>query len=202
MALSGGAGHVPPAGHPSGSSSHPSHGDPAGGRGSSTMGPLRHRGGAAAFSDPDVDSWGSGRSELALHDGRGVQSSSCQPDLGPCATSVGLQCGDWQVDLDNQAPCWWYTRALQGALGPSGVHSASRCGLWRDFQSSGEACYSAHDSLFGSLSVLARALARCQECISSWHSDRDRLLQPARRVCELQLPRYGLSVEQVSVWFE
>jgi hypothetical protein len=32
------------------------------------------------------------------------------------------------------------------------------------------------------LSVLARAPARCQECISSWHSDRDRLLQPASRV--------------------
>jgi hypothetical protein len=34
-----------------------------------------------------------------------VQSFPCQPDLGPCAASVWLQCGDRQVDLDNQAPC-------------------------------------------------------------------------------------------------
>jgi hypothetical protein len=35
------------------------------------------------------------------------------------------------------------------------------------------------------LSVLASAPARCQECISSWHSDRDSLLQPANSVCGL-----------------
>jgi hypothetical protein len=52
------------------------------------------------------------------------------------------------------------------------------------------------------LSILACAPARCQECISSWHSDRDCLLQPANRVCGLQLSRYGLPVEQVSIWFE
>jgi hypothetical protein len=40
-------------------------------------------------------------------------------------------------------------------------------------------------SLALSLSVLARAPARCQECISSWHSHRDRLLQPASKVCGL-----------------
>jgi hypothetical protein len=94
------------------------------------------------------------------------------------------------------------TNMVQGALGPSGVHSASRCGLQRDFQSSGEACYSAHSSLFGSLSVLARAPTQCQECISSWHFDRDRLLQPASRVCGLQLSGYGLPVEQLPIWFE
>jgi hypothetical protein len=53
-----------------------------------------------------------------------------------------------------------------------------------------------------SLSVLARAPARCQECISSWHSDRDRLLQPPSRVCGLQLSEYGMPVEQVPIWFE
>jgi hypothetical protein len=41
--LSGGADCVPPAGPPSGSLSHPSRGDSAGGRGSSTHGSLRHR---------------------------------------------------------------------------------------------------------------------------------------------------------------
>jgi hypothetical protein len=71
-----------------------------------------------------------------------------------------------------------------------------------DFQSSGEACYSAQCSLFGSLLFLARTPVRCQECISSWHSDRDYLLQPASRVCGLQLSGFGLPVEQVSLWFE
>jgi hypothetical protein len=52
------------------------------------------------------------------------------------------------------------------------------------------------------LSVLASAPARCQECISSWHSDRDSLLQPTSRVYGLQLSGFGLPVEQVSPWFE
>jgi hypothetical protein len=43
------------------------------------------------------------------------------------------------------------------------------------------------------------APARCQECISSWHSDRDSLLQPASRVCGLQSSGFGLPVEQVSL---
>lgn len=34
---------------------------------------------------------------------KGVRSPSCQPDLGPRAVSVWLQCGDQQVDLDDQA---------------------------------------------------------------------------------------------------
>jgi hypothetical protein len=40
--LSGGVGRVPPTGHPSGSSPHPSHGDSAGDRGSSVVGSLHH----------------------------------------------------------------------------------------------------------------------------------------------------------------
>jgi hypothetical protein len=45
---------VPPVGHPSGSSSHPSHGDSVGGWGSSARGFLCHRGRVAALSDSDV----------------------------------------------------------------------------------------------------------------------------------------------------
>ena len=41
-----------------------------------------------------------GGSSLASRDGRGVRGSSCQPDVGPRAAFVWLQCGDWQVDLD------------------------------------------------------------------------------------------------------
>jgi hypothetical protein len=59
-----------------------------------------------------------------------------------------------------------------------------------------------HTILSLALSVLARAPARCQESISSWNFDRDLLLQPASRVCGLQLSEYGLPVEQVSIWSE
>ena len=96
--LSSRAGGVPPASHPSGSSAYPSHGDSA--DGVSGRDSIRHRGGAAGPSGTLLCPRRLGGSSLASRDRRGVRGSSCQPDVGPCAASVWLQCGDWQVDLN------------------------------------------------------------------------------------------------------
>ena len=61
---------------------------------------LRHRGRAAGLSGTLLCPQRLGGFSLALRDGRGVRGSSRQPDVGPRAASVWLQCGDWQVDLD------------------------------------------------------------------------------------------------------
>ncbi|WVZ63078.1 hypothetical protein U9M48_012743 [Paspalum notatum var. saurae] len=65
----------------------------------------------------------------------------------------------------------------------------------------GEACYSVHNSLTGSLLLVACAPARCEECISPWHLTEivyccqpTGFVDPSRpeMVCWLNKSLYGL----------
>jgi hypothetical protein len=65
---------------------------------------------------------------LASGDG-GVRGARRQPDVGSGAPSARYQRRHRQVDLDAQAAGRLYPRAVQGLLGPSGLHSAPRSRL-------------------------------------------------------------------------
>jgi hypothetical protein len=150
--------------------------------------------GEPRLSDPGVGSSGFGKSQLPSCDGRGVWSSYYQPELGPCAASVWLQCGagKWIWTINRQTDCTLECYKARWVL-----WGCSQC-LGLDYDETFSPVVkpaTVRTVLSVALSFVAGAPTRCEECISSWHSDRDSLLQLASRFCGLQSSVFGLPVE-------
>jgi hypothetical protein len=91
------------------------------------------------------------------------------------------------MDIQAQVEDGWLLGSVQCSLGIVGLHPASRVDYDETFSPMVKPG-TIRTVLTGSLTGLASALTRRQECLPPWHSDGDSVLHSAGWLCGLDAP--------------